>query len=667
MLSEICNIEFRYSDHTWQTRLGVTNLRVFFVLIMSIAPLISSANDQSAIQYLSARGGQLSLTFYRGNLRDIGMELEGADRQDFQYDTKTLMILSNGGINFRANDGYFTQLEDGHLSLETGLAITANGLRRDSSQLRITPKALTRDTLLLSDEQGLNWFYLDYGHYERLGQWLYARYLDMRISQELADRLGDPTLHGHLVGYATLETKIDTNPEVQLSGADACPVESPNWPTQEGYDADIAMLKLSTVSQIARQDGKVAIAPSAYFENIGNADVPWFAQFADSRNADACCVDHGDGLCAPYGNDQGGLLVYALYRFVDGRLEQLGQSQVKHAFNSVNMDTVDGSLPCRAADRGGRIVPSGCEDLYQAGTNSAQAFLGPRDEIIAHRGVWLRAGSIWDQTGPAGIPDGNCDYMPANPVHGGQVPCQAPAADAMARRLAVSEADLTTQGARYFIEAWYLVRDDINLFNSFGRKEIKPVFTTTWSFPEVAPFQQGPVIEEYPALQGENTAGLVDDILVDDILVDDILVDDILVDDILSDEGQLRVSSSVRRLGSARWQYDIGLMNLDFDRAIDGFDIPVPDGVSLTMAEFFDGDSDPDNNWLITTPPGSIRFQAPENVSLKWGSLVSFRFEADRAPEEVTASLTVAGAGMPDHLEATTFSAVAILFEDGFE
>ena len=622
-------------------------MRVVFILILLAITFSSSAEDQGGIQYLSAAGGQLSLTFYHGNVLDSGLQLEGAHREDFQHDRAVLNSPGKGGINFRANDGYFTQLEDGYLPLDTGLRISANGFSLDSSQLHITPKEFTRDTLLLSDQQGMDWFYLDYGHYERQGQWLIARFLDMRITRELASRLGDPNLQGHIVGFATLETRINEQPGVQLGNAETCPVETPNWPTQDGFDADVAMLDLESVNQIAREGGRVALAPSAYFENIGSADIPWFSQFADTRNVDACCIDQGDGVCAPYGNDQGGLLVYALYRFVDGRLEQLGQSQVKHAFNSVNMDTAAGSLPCRTPDHSGRIIPSGCEDLYQVNTNALQSYLGPRDEIIAHTGVWLRAGSIWDQTGPEGGPDGNCDYMPDYPLYGGQVPCAAPVTGVMDRRLSVSETDLTTPGARYFIEAWYLARDDINILNSFGHKEIKPAFTAVWAFPDVAQFQQGPVIEEFVALQNANAGSLVDSVI--------------------SDEGQLRVSSSVSGLGADQWQYDISLMNLDFDRAIKGFDIPVPGGVNISMVAFFDGDSDPGNNWEITVSAGSISFRAQDDASLKWGSLVSFRFVADRQPAEVTATLLTAEGGSPDSLQTTTFSPLDLLFEDSFE
>ena len=294
------------------SRHGVSGLRLILTLIMLIHSLAAFADGGAAIQHLSARGGKLSLTLYHGNLSGTGLEIIGAQREDFQHDTSTLEVLGEDSIGFQADSGYFTELEGGHLSLGSGLVISANGVQVDSSDLHLVPRESTRDTLLLIDPRGSEWFYLDYGHYERLDRWLYARYLDMRISPTLAQELGDPTLAGHIVGYATLETEIDVQADDPQGFVLSCPVEDPNWPTRDGYAGDVAMLKLPVVSQIARLDGRVALAPSAYFENIGNADIPWFAQFADSRGVDECCLDQGEGLCAPYGNDQGGLLVLSL-------------------------------------------------------------------------------------------------------------------------------------------------------------------------------------------------------------------------------------------------------------------------------------------------------------------------------------------------------------------
>ena len=623
-------------------------LKAILTALISWHSIALASTDASLV---SARGGKLEITFYRGNLRDAGLSIDGTRNLNFQHDLASVTISQLSSLNFETSQGFFTELESGHLQLDAGLTIGADGLQLASERLWLEPRAAPHATLQLSDAQGMDWLYMDYGHYEIDDQRLHARYMDVRIGRDLAARLGDPALFGFMVGSALLETHL-----LQLPGSDSvtttgitpsCPVLEPNWPTLSGFDADIAMLKLDSVSQVAREGGRVAIAPSAYFENVGTADVPWFSQFADSRNVDACCADQGDGVCAPYGNDQGGLLVYHLYRFVDGRLEQLAQSQVKHAFNSINIDTASGSVVCRSPGRPGRVVPAGCEDLYQTSSNANQAYLGPREEIIAHSGIWLRDGSIWDLTGPLDVPDGNCDYLPDILFYGGQVPCQAPVSDAMDRRMSVLESELSTPDARYFIEAWYLVRDDVNIFNSIGRKEITPAFNNGWTFAAAAAFQQGPVISDYLTLQDGNAGGMTD-----------------VVD---SGEGFVQVSSTVSMLADDRWQYDYTLMNFDFDRAIDSFDIPISTAVNVTEAAFFDGDTDGENNWVATTQPGLVSFQASGPDKLKWGSLVSFRFIADKRPNSDVATLHVADAGDPASLNVNLLTSTSLIFEDSFE
>ena len=630
-------------------------MKALLLIVMIIVSGSIHAQDVIESDILSANGGELLITVYRDNLLGTGLGITGLQRADFQHDSINLQISNVNQMRFQSNQGFFTRLQQGFLSLGRGLNLKTSLGEVSSDELRIVPKQKSRDSLQILDGQGFVWFDLDYGHYEIQGEWLHARYLDLRISNELAKRLNDTALSGHIIGFAMLKTSIEPTVESELSAAEFlslgiganCPVQSPNWPDQSEYFADVAMLKLPLINQIARVDGRVAITTSAYFENIGNADIPWFAQFADSRQADDCCVDQGDGFCAPFSNDQGGKLVYAFYRYSQGRLEQLGQSQVKHAFNSVNLDTADGSLDCRAKDRGGRIVPSGCEDLYQANTNANQAFLGPRAEIIAHTTEWLRDGSIWDLTGPDGVPDGHCDYPPANFSFGGEVPCYAPASDSMDRRLSVTESDLTTVDARYFIEAWYLNRGDIDIFNSHGHKEVTPAFNSVWTFPDAASFKQGPVIDEFVPLKNPDSGSLIDTID--------------------SGEGQLRVSSTVSAAGPGLWQYDIAMMNLDFDRAIDSIEIPIGYDVTIQSISFNDGDANAANDWLITVSNNTLKFETPESAQLKWGSLISFSYVADRAPEPHNATLGVAAEGLPENLILQTLGTGDTVFEDGFE
>jgi hypothetical protein len=108
-------------------------------------------------------------------------------------------------------------------------------------------------------------------------------------------------------------------------------------------------------------------------------------------------------------------------------------------------------------------------------------------------------------------------------------------------------------------------------------------------------------------------------------------------------------------------------MNFDFDRAINQFDIPVPTGVNVVSTAFYDGDADTDNDWKISSPTGTLTFKALDGTGLKWGSLVSFRFVADREPIVVTGSLSIQQAGSPSALSVRTFTGSDVLFRNSFE
>ncbi len=88
-----------------------------------------------------------------------------------------------------------------------------------------------------------------------------------------------------------------------------------------------------------------------------------------------------------------------LYRLKDGRLEQLGQSWLKHGFLSVN-----GSACATPEDLCGSWPSSqlgpNCSDPYSAGLNGSHSLLGPRSEVNAFTGVFPMPHSEPDDPNP---------------------------------------------------------------------------------------------------------------------------------------------------------------------------------------------------------------------------------------------------------------------------
>jgi hypothetical protein len=354
-------------------------------------------------------------------------------------------------------------------------------------------------------------------------------------------------------------------------------VRTPNWGNP---DNDVALINMSQVSQVALGGGMVAIAPSAVLKNVGVTEVPWISKFSAPQ--------------PPYNNDQHPYLVWNMYRVVDGRLEQIGASGLKHAFLTLNTN-------CGCPS--GSILWVNCEDTYGVSTNNSTGSLSPRTEITAHTGVWQRCGSIFD-------PD--CDGFQNSP------PGFSGAGDP--RRLAVPETELQTPGAQYYFESWYVVRDDNNIFNGMAYRTVTPTFGgASWSFSPIGVHTNGPVIDAWvnPLSPGPNAD----------------------TERVNTGRGYVTVAVKTTDLGAGRWRYVYAIANHDFDDMIGTVSVPLPAGSTVTNVTFHDVDRNPKTDWVVDIVPGDhVSWSAPTSpltpaaFGQDWGMLYTFSFEVDAAP-----------------------------------
>ena len=199
----------------------------------------------------------------------------------------------------------------------------------------------------------------------------------------------------------------------------------------------------------------VVVLPSAELENVGTANVPWYSKFTN--------------LGVPPHNDQHPYLVWQMLRSSNGVLEPIGRSDLKHAFLTIN----HGCDPGACTDS--HVLGLGCADVYGTSTNNSLGRLGPRSEITASTGIWAHCGGI-----PSHF-DTNGDCV--------QDPGFSSGENSFTHGLKAAETDLQVAGAIYYVEAFYIVRDDINIFNSMGYRRVTPSKpSTTWTFtPRSAP------------------------------------------------------------------------------------------------------------------------------------------------------------------------------------
>ncbi len=326
-----------------------------------------------------------------------------------------------------------------------------------------------------------------------------------------------------------------------------------------------------------------------------------------------------------------------LYRLKDGRFEQIGQSFLKHGFQSLNSP---GCAVCVQPPLGGAQLGVGCSDIYGAGYNGSQGNLGPRSTTNATTGVFA-----W----PPPPPPGNI----------------------IGQRLQVFTSDIDPAlnvGAQYFGEAQYVTADDaqwthagapaVNGLNNASYKRF--VFSSTTQAPEIV----GSARQMVPAIHAWKDADPLVSIGVADYLDQSLPGPGIVA--------RFWVAAKATDNGNGTWRYEYAVFNLNSDRAGGRFSVPLGAGVVVSNIGFHgvfahSGEPYPNtatnpSNWVGTASGDAVTWTCPQPFlppngdnanALRWGTMYNFRFDANIAPVNGAATVGLFKPGFPSSTRAT--------------
>ncbi len=629
------------------------------------APTADSGNSRAGPVTSTTRGGTLRLRFNNDLLREYGLgEATGSRISTNSLDAGLSVDLSSTtafSINGTGPD--IRAISSGSGRLGGGIRLSGGRVDLDFEGMRfvVRPGAAPRIDLIAADGRVL--FYVDKIMYQwqNGGQQFVVHTADMNISAELAGQLGYPHAADAPIADFNLVAPVTASRGLaepkgsspHFHGQAVAGVPGATW------QADVFMqtfnMQYGGCNGCAGADGEVKFTPNSTLINNRNngtavvtvsgdplgtsaalytAEIPWYRKFNVSPYP------------YPYpGNDQHPYLIWNIYRIgADGGIVQIGRSGVKHAFVSTNSgaECDDGF--------GGNILGRACSDTYSTGNNDNPGDLGPRSEIVPATGQWGRCFSIFDT---------NCDASP-NSVSSG----------AYDRRLLVRESEIDpalNAGASWLSESWYIIQDDINVYNTMASRPFSSTATGGggWTSVNGSPYRLGPAVDRWfetaaPAAQKQLST-------------------------LESSEGRARLASKAISLGNGLVRYHYALMNIDFARAVidpananppnlnvlrnlgfDSLDIPV--GEAVSDIRFADGDDSAANDWTAQQVGGRVIWTAPAGNELNWGTLYSFSFVAQSFGRPALATVGIAEAGTPasNGLSAIIPSSGALL-SDSFE
>ncbi len=583
-------------------------ITTLFVLCLSLpaaaeSPWLKNLRAADKTEQLAkiwtAYGGQMDIQFNHDLLHDLNIRINDMPPKGVNWQTvhRRFPIAETGGLGLQVPYGILERIRDGELRVNGAMSMRTETGQVTINNFRLQPASRKSNTsdfaaLEVRDDANHLLFTLDHIHIsvDAKNQAVVMKNMDMRISPWLATRLGRPEIAGWALGQAHVVSglNIPTGAKTKLPRGTSC-ANHPIW--SPAGQADVKLTSMSPQFMRNLGDGTIVIAPSASLKNVGTADIPWYSKFS--------------GTFPPYNNDQHPYLIWNMYRVIDNRFEQIGTSGIKHAFLTINSN-------CTINCGNSHILWLGCEDVYGTGNNDSGWDLGPRAEVESLPGTWTSTCSFFDP-GCTGSQTNNSNGTSEN-------------------RLVVPEIAISDSNLTYYFSAWYPNREDIDIYNSMGYRQVSPTPASgsSWNIGTTGGFTNGPAIDAWvPA--GTMTANMAS------VRIDHA-------------EGHATFAVKVIDLGGGLYRYHYAIDNYDVDARFAAYHFSLNAADSLTNFVFSDADNNDANNWTVSRTGDLVRIQNNGRTQ-DWGELNSFSFTTSAAPMMAGFSAQVASpSGNQAHL-----------------
>ncbi|MCH8852737.1 MAG: hypothetical protein IID41_08815 [Planctomycetes bacterium] len=311
-----------------------------------------------------------------------------------------------------------------------------------------------------------------------------------------------------------------------------------------------------------------------------------------------------------------------MYRLKDGRFEQIGMSWLKHGFCALQQNAC--AFGCSPAGGGcPQALGVGCTDPYTASRNgSTGSTLGPHYQVNAWTGQY-----IW----PPAAADSSVNTV-------------------IRRRIQVDLDDLNpalNAGALYFGEAKYVHLLDAEDNNHFNNESYRPFTVGSFSGGAYNLSWSGSTRIEKSALNAWKEFD-------DDVAFLKVGV---------PGEGSFEIAYKITDNKDGTWHYEYAVFNMNSDRSVGSFSVPIPACAAITNIGFHSLDyhsGEPFSNaaWVSSVEGGACSWSTQsfaENSdanALRWGTTYNFRFDADIPPGPTTATLGLFKPGTPESITA---------------
>ena len=305
-----------------------------------------------------------------------------------------------------------------------------------------------------------------------------------------------------------------------------------------------------------------------------------------------------------------------MYRWKNGRFEQIGMGWLKHGFFALSLSDCG---ECQNTD--GTTLGVDCSDPYTATRNGSQGGLGPKYQVNPTTGFF--------------------PFPPADPNINGPT----------ARRCRVLKRDVIASqnpGAVYFMEGQYVCPDDSPDDTGDASNNSSHRRLNMESNGDISSFD-GETIRELPAIASWDDLDPEVDLHEIDI----------------PGEGTIWFGSRVFDEGDGTFRYEYAIFNLNVDRSIGALRLPwdcdcAPDTAFHKAPDWHSGEMFTSESWDMAISGGEMVWSSDSYVlnemanAVRWGNLHNITIITEAEPTIGNATLDFFKPGSPETLQIQT-------------
>ncbi|HRW53678.1 MAG TPA: PQQ-dependent sugar dehydrogenase, partial [Phycisphaerae bacterium] len=557
--------------------------------------------------------GSVTIEFEANQLNAAGLRLVATRKTPTSTHQATLTANGAASIAFESSGSAVTSTAGGALTLTSDLVIenievgtrlplTGLALRLDASNdiaALVLIDTASKATLLRVDpvraivDQPMNELSLEGA--------------DLIMTADMANRLGVPSLANRSVG------RLQAHLPLAWAGGDDPSQTAPGGAPRGGNNGTDC--NASTGQDVIVGDLYASVSNPAS-QNINGV---WYDTY--SVGTESCNI--GDAILTWQGSSGTihPVIAQNCFRLKDGRLEQIGQSWLKHGFAVAWTD----GCGCGCTGSPSTQMNPGCGDPYGATLNNSQGSIRPK----------------WRVNPTTGIHDHN-ESAPS-------------ASGSVARRLQVRHTDVDptlNPGALYFTEGQYIHQQDAAAGNDNNNASYRQILVSASGTNEYTFSLTGSTMREQPGIRAwQDTDPTVVETDVE-----------------VPSDGLYIIAARATQNPDSTWHYEYAIQNLNGNRGVSGIRVPVSPGASVTNIGFHDvdyHDGDGEGNvsrdgtdWIGAHTGNAVTWTMVDvganSNALLWGTMYNFWFDTNVDPVSGSLSMSHWRAGTPTISSGTT-------------